>query len=217
MAGVSTGSFNVGIGYSTLGGGSAAARNVAIGYQAGSSTNSSDCVYTGYRAAYLLNSGVQNVIIGASSATTLAYGSNDIIIGYGAEPSTTSIDNEITLGNSSITTLRCQVTSITALSDARDKTDIIPLAAGLGFINALNPVAFTWNMRDGGKVGQADTGFIAQELKAAQEETGINIPGLVYESNPERLEAAYGKLIPVLVKAIQELSAELAELKAKVN
>jgi hypothetical protein len=40
---------------------------------------------------------------------------------------------------------------------------------------------------------------------------------LVYESNPERLEAKYGNLIPVLTKAIQELSAKVAELEAKVN
>jgi hypothetical protein len=103
------------------------------------------------------------------------------------------------------------------LSDVRDKTDIQPLAAGLDFINALNPVEFTWNMRDGGKVGEPDTGFIAQDLKAVQEQTGVTIPGLVYEDNPERLEAGYGKLLPVLVKAIQELSAKVAELEAKVK
>jgi hypothetical protein len=38
--------------------------------------------------------------------------------------------------------------------------------------------------------------------------------GLVYEANPDRLEASYGKLIPVLVRAIQELSAEVKALKA---
>jgi outer membrane murein-binding lipoprotein Lpp len=40
---------------------------------------------------------------------------------------------------------------------------------------------------------------------------------LVYESNPDRLEAKYGNLIPVLAKAVQELSAKVAELEAKVN
>jgi hypothetical protein len=37
---------------------------------------------------------------------------------------------------------------------------------------------------------------------------------LVYESNPEKLEASYGKLLPILVKAIQELAAEVEALKA---
>jgi len=121
------------------------------------------------------------------------------------------------LGNASVATLRCAVTSITAISDGRDKTDVKPLEAGLDFVKALNPVSFTWDMRDGAKVGDADTGFIAQELQAAQEETNTVIPGLVYDSNPEKLEASYGKLLPVLVKAVQELSAENAALKARLD
>ena len=32
---------------------------------------------------------------------------------------------------------------------------------------------------------------------------------LVFDKNPEKLEASYGRLIPVLVKAIQDLKAEL--------
>jgi hypothetical protein len=35
----------------------------------------------------------------------------------------------------------------------------------------------------------------------------------VYDANPEKLEASYGKLIPVLVKAIQELSAKVTALE----
>ena len=34
------------------------------------------------------------------------------------------------------------------------------------------------------------------------------------EENPEKLEAKQGKLIPVLVKAIQELSQKVAVLEA---
>ena len=33
------------------------------------------------------------------------------------------------------------------------------------------------------------------------------------DENPERLEASYGKLVPILVKAIQELKQEIEELK----
>jgi hypothetical protein len=40
-----------------------------------------------------------------------------------------------------------------------------------------------------------------------------DIIDLVYESNPDRLEAKYGNLIPILVKAIQELAAEVEQLK----
>jgi len=69
-------------------------------------------------------------------------------------------------------------------------------------------------MRDGAKVGQKEAGFIAQELDEAQQDAGVDeILDLVLKSNPDRLEATQGKLIPVLVKAIQELSAEVKELK----
>jgi len=129
--------------------------------------------------------------------------------------STDTVSNEITLGNSSIATLRCQVTTITSLSDSRDKSDIVDIPVGLNLIRQLHPVSFIWNMRDGGKVGDPEFGFIAQELLEAQSAVGTTVPNLVSTKNPDKLEASAGTLIPVLVKAIQELEARLAELEAK--
>jgi len=37
----------------------------------------------------------------------------------------------------------------------------------------------------------------------------------VYEISEDRLEAKYGNLIPIMAKAIQELSAEVKKLKNK--
>jgi hypothetical protein len=56
---------------------------------------------------------------------------------------------------------------------------------------------------------------VAQEAKAALQSLGADWFPLVYESNPEKLEMSSGKLIPVLVKAIQELTARLEALEAK--
>ena len=105
----------------------------------------------------------------------------------------------------------------------------------LDFINKVRPVKFTWDMRptldaSGNEVedldvinrkGKIEAGFIAQELDQVEEETGNDWLGLVFKDNPDRLEATAGKLLPVMVKAIQELSAkvdslsqELAALKA---
>jgi hypothetical protein len=36
----------------------------------------------------------------------------------------------------------------------------------------------------------------------------------VDKSNPDKLEAAYGRFLPVLVKAVQELSAKVTALEA---
>jgi hypothetical protein len=174
-------------------------------------------VSLGFSSSSAITTGSYNVHIGSQAANASTTGSNQIVIGRNAAASSATVSDEITLGNSSITTLRCQVTTITSLSDARDKTNIQPLNAGLEFVEALNPVSFTWNMRDGGKVGEVDTGFIAQDLQAAQADTGVTIPGLVFDANPEKLEAGYGKLIPVLVQAIKDLSAKVNELETRLE
>ena len=79
----------------------------------------------------------------------------------------------------------------------------------MAFLKKLNPVSFTWNTRDKAKVGIKSAGFIAQELLALQKQStiGDNLD-LVSNNNPEKLEARYGNLLPVIVKAIQEESAE---------
>lgn len=218
---ITSGIANIAIGKEALKDLTTAITNVAIGRTALAGVVGNGNVAIGDRSGSEINGGANNTFIGTDSGWgTGLYqpsGSNNTCIGYQAQGSTDAVSNEITLGNSSIATLRCQVTTITSLSDARDKTDIQPLNAGLEFVEALNPVSFTWNMRDGGKVGEADTGFVAQDLQAAQADTGVSIPGLVYDVNPDKLEAGYGKLIPVLVQAIKDLSAKVEELEARLE
>jgi hypothetical protein len=171
----------------------------------------------------------QNTAIGQEAGLNLTTGSNNIMIGYASNAATATTSNSITLGNSSNSVLRCQVTSITALSDARDKKNIEPLAIGLDFVKELKPVKYDWNMRQPaepklddkgktiivGKVDQPDVGFIAQDLVASEDSTGLaDYLQLTYRENPEQLEATQGRLIPILVKAIQELSAKVEALEA---
>jgi hypothetical protein len=206
--------------------------NTAIGKEAlYSNTTSGFNTAVGFNTLFS-STGANNTAIGTNAGygdgtSANTSGTNNTFIGLNAVGATATDSNVVTLGNSSIGTLRCAVTTITAISDARDKTDIEPLAFGLDFINALNPVSFTWNMRqpepkDGepvevfGKVGIPEIGFIAQDLQAAQQATGVTIPGLVSTSNPDRLEAAPSTILPVLVKAIQQLSAQVTALQAQV-
>jgi hypothetical protein len=185
-------------------------------------TTGSGNTVNGTAALYNVTTGSNNTANGYQAGMTLVSGDNNIFIGYSAQPSNTTISNEITLGNSSVATLRANVTSITALSDRRDKTNIIPIGEGLEFLKKLNPVSFTWNSRDKAKVGIKSAGFIAQELLALQKQSiiGDNLD-LVSENNPEKLEARYGNLLPVIVKAIQEESAEkdkeIKALKERLN
>ncbi len=172
----------------------------------------------GYQTLFNASSGAQNTAIGWRAGEALTTGSNNIILGNTASTAAVTSSNSVTLGNSSISVIRAQVTTITGLSDARDKTDVTALPVGLNFINSLNPVKFTWQMREPNEVkdGTSEAGFIAQDLQTAQGAAGADYLNLVYDENPDRLEASPGKLVPVLVKAIQELSAKVEDLEAKL-
>jgi hypothetical protein len=219
---LSTGHNNVVIGQSTSQLLASGSNNVNVGNVTGFVMNGDHNTAVGFAAGYGWgSSGSNNTLLGAlagGTATFFTYsGSNNVLIGYQASPSATSVSNEITLGNSSISTLRCQVTSITSLSDERDKADIAPLEYGLDFINELEPVSFTWDTRDGSKVGDLDFGFIAQHLAEIEDKYEPDRLKLTLRENEDKLEATPGRLIPILVKAIQELSAKVAELEAKQN
>jgi hypothetical protein len=211
---------NSAFGYSALNNNVAGTGNTAFGSLAATTfTSGGSNTFIGFQAGYALASGNNNIFIGLSSVgpTFLSSGDNNILIGNIAQPSTPIVNNEITLGNSANTVLRCAVTSITSLSDARDKEEVAELAVGLEFVKELNPVSFVWNDRnESGKHGVKDLGFIAQDLKSTQEKYEMaQTLGLVYEANPEKLEASYGKLIPILVQAIKELSAKVEVLENK--
>ncbi len=212
--------------------------NTAIGYEAGVnlSTSGSENTFLGTYAGYYNGT--------SSTGNGITTGINNTAIGYAAYPSSATANNEYTLGNSHIANLRCNDTSISSLSDERDKTNIVDVPLGLDFIKTLRPVAFDWNRRDGSKQGLKDFGFIAQELKTAQAATDYaDHMRLVHEgtvlvpdaenTNPtedengdpimdvsgtmqECLEADPMKTYPVLVKAVQELSTALDAALARI-
>jgi hypothetical protein len=163
--------------------------------------------------------GTNNTAIGYNAGNATTTGTNNTFVGNGAVDTTggATASNTIVLGNSSVTTLRCQTATISALSDERDKTDIQDLPIGLDFINDLRSVRFTWNQRDGGRVGLPDSGFIAQQSLEVVEQHNARWLGLVEDQNPDQFSMTPGKLIPVLVKAVQELSAQVEALKAEVK
>jgi hypothetical protein len=212
---MTTGSSNVVLGDNAGRSSTTATQNVFIGNQAGQNANGSRNICIGNRVGSYAN-GADNTIVGTGAQynTTLS-GDNNTLIGHDAFASSDSVSNEITLGDTNIATLRCNQTSITSLSDGRDKINVAKLGEGLDFVSRLKPVKFEWKTRDGNsKDGTYEAGFIAQDLQQAQQDGDAEYLGLVMDSNPDRLEASYGKLVPVLVRAIQELKAEIDTLKA---
>lgn len=154
----------------------------------------------------------RNVCIGVSAGGNITTGGGNIVIGTFAYASSATATFEATIGDNNIAALRCNVTSISSLSDRRDKTDIIESPYGLETIERLQPRQFVWNSRKGNsKDGETSVGFIAQELLEVGDN---NILKLVMDNNPDYLEATPGNLIPILVKAIQELSARVKLLES---
>jgi hypothetical protein len=230
-----TASHNTAMGYNALGLNTTGASNVAIGnYALDANLTSASSTAVGYQALTLNtaagNTGIGNNALAANvgGGTNTAIGSlagnlcqtgiNNSMIGSNAQAAATDTVNSVTLGNSAISSLRCQVQTISALSDRRDKKNIADLPVGLDFINTLRPVKFTWDMRDGVKVDIEEVGFIAQDLDEAQQEFDAEeYLQLVLKENPDKLEASYGKLVPMLVKAVQELSAKNEALEDRIK
>jgi hypothetical protein len=106
-------------------------------------------------------------------------------------------------------------TTISGISDIRVKENIRDLDAGLDKIMALKPRLFDWKEGKGKDI-KNDRGFIAQEFEEV-------FPDLIdeYKQELEEGEEPYksvrADLIPVLVKAIQELKTEIDSLKNQIK
>ena len=200
-----TGSYNTAIGSIALYNNVTGSNNTAIGIEAGRFTSSGANNQSSNTSIY----------IGNYTRSSANGSDNEVVIGY---QSRGQGSNSIMLGNSSITNLYCYDTSISSPSDKRDKKDIEPLEIGLEFLKKIEPVAFTWNMRDGGKKDVRDLGFIAQQVKPAQdmERQGQNLSLVHYQSGEDRYFMQYSNLIPVLVKAVKEQQVQIDKLNSQI-
>lgn len=227
-----TGTGNSAFGYKAMETATTAGFSSAFGYQALITQTSGTNTAFGYQSGYNISTGNGNVLFGDFTGTaistgnnntcigsdvgfggTLTTGSNNTVLGADAEPSTPTVSNQITLGNSSISSLRCNVTTISSLSDQRDKTNIVDSPYGLETLEKVKVRQFDWASRRGNiKDGTSEIGFVAQEL---QEVGDNNLLKLVMDDNPEFLEASPAALIPILVKSVQELSEKVKELESQ--
>lgn len=112
--------FNVGIGANVLSAGSG--QNVAVGYSANAQ-------------------GTDTIALGSSTTAT---GNNAVTLGPN---NSNGSSGRLIIGSSNTTDLRCADTTITALSDQRDKVEINDLTIGLDFVNNVTPKYFRRNDR----------------------------------------------------------------------
>ena len=195
--------------------------------------------------------GSSNTGVGFLAMYDVTTGDNNIGLGNAAGRSSspggaiTTASNTITLGNNNIATANIKV-DWTVSSDQRDKTDFTALDIGLDFVKELKPVTYKWDERsnygdkdaddwslldqtpDGThKKDWLDVGFKAQDVEALEKAAGYNKSNktnltVSLSADGEQYGIKYSKFVPILVKALQELSekndaleARLAALEAK--
>jgi len=108
-------------------------------------------------------------------------------------------------------------TNIHNASDSRVKKNVVDIDKGLSSIKSLRPVSFNWI--DGFCDAEKDTlyGFIAQEVQSVDSNLIQNFSEeIIVDGNKiENVLRVNEKfIIPMLVKAIQELSAKVEALEA---
>jgi len=120
-----------------------------------------------------------------------------------------SADNTYTLGkNGSRWSAVWSATGTIQTSDARLKTNILPLEYGLKEVMQLNPVRYNW--KDNPE-GDSKIGLVAQEVKAIVPEV------VVGDEAKETLGMNYAELVPVLVNAVKEQQAQIDAIEKNIQ
>jgi hypothetical protein len=215
--------------------------NVAVG--SGAKARNAGSVSVGYNSDCVSGSGgagVNNVALGKQAQVSGSSNTgNSVALGYAAAVTTS---NTIRLGNSSISSLLCQDTTIST-SDVRDKTDFEALNYGLDFVKAIPTYKYKRNNRgeyytlspeldedenrvytydeDGynnetKKLDRVDFGFKAQEVEALIQSNERLVSTTTEPEGFELKSFAHSDMTPILWKAVQELSAKNDALEARI-
>ena len=237
---ITDGKQNTAVGVNALLDCTSADYNVAVGNNAleNVSTGSNNMnTGIGYASAATLTTGTNNTLLGAQADVSTSAATGQIAIGQGVA---CTGDNTATLGIGSNTAslgLDGSDTSwAAASSDERLKENIETSSAGLGFINDLRPVTYNWKKAKdvdeslpqyedsnnpvlGKEYGETLHGFIAQEVKQAIDSHEELADGFkMWKLKDDGTQTvADGNLVPILVKAVQELSAKVEELEEKLK
>jgi hypothetical protein len=192
-----------------------------------------------------VTSGINNTAFGGACGTSITTGSSNTLVGYAVDAAagatshivignnvTGQANSNVTIGNNigKIYNAYTVNATWTQTSDGRLKANIQDDSLGLSFINRLRPVTFNWKASNEidpslpyyNEVNQRDTttvihGLIAQEVKAALDAEGCSTFNGWDAGNEDTIQAISREMfISPLIKAIQELTARLETLEAKV-
>ena len=135
-----------------------------------------------------------------------------VLLGIGAAGIKPAADNAVSCGASGERwTVVYAVSGTINTSDAREKRDIEDAELGLAFVQKLRPRRYRW------RVGHDDRehyGLIAQEMVEAL--GGVEFGGIDHDLKYDRYGLNYSELVPVLVKANQELAEKVTSLEERL-
>jgi len=195
-----TGSFNTGFGDSVLRANIAGRYNTAVGLNALISGTASNNTAVGALALRNCTSGSGNIAIGSLTAAEVEAPVFNV----------TTENNRVAIGSTAVTNAYVQV-AWTVVSDARDKTNLSAIPHGLDFVKQLKPTAFQFklNRESEDTNGPLHYGFLAQDILALEGPDSV----IIDSEDPEKLRYNGESLIPVIVQAIQELTAKVEALE----
>ena len=229
---VNGGEYNVAVGNFSLDALTSGDNNTAVGYNAGTAvTTGYENTFFGYQAGSTLVDGFQNTIIGNNSNGS----ATDTIRANGLGADLACASDFTTVGRSTDDIRAAHGTATWAtVSDKRFKKNIETSDAGLAVINDLRPVTYNWRTK--GEVpewsrayeqgsdeqyrnSKLNHGFIAQEVKAVIDSHPELKDGfsMWYEREDGQQEVGETAIVPMLVKAVQELSAQVTTLQQEIN
>jgi trimeric autotransporter adhesin len=215
-----TGEANSAIGRYSMFSNTTGGNNSAFGVNAlYSNTSASNNTAVGYQSLFANTTGATNTAVGDSALQSVTTGSGNVGVGQasggqGAMINITTESNRAVFGHNSITNAYVKV-AFTVTSDARDKMNFEEVPHGLSFVNQLKPVKFNFkkSRENATPHGRTKYGFKAQDILALE---GDN-PIIIDDENEDSLKAVESHLLPVLTKAIQELSAQVTALTARLT
>ena len=121
-------------------------------------------------------------------------------------------DNTIELGGSTAAWSNIYYEgSISDTSDIRFKKNVDDSNLGLSFINDLRSVRYNHKTDD--DADKKKYGLIAQEVQEALDIAGVDDFSGVHDENKDHLRIDYTQFIAPLIRAVQELSKEMKEMK----
>ena len=204
------------VGYQSLFALTTGSNNTAVGHQAiFAVTTGSNNTAVGRNAGDSVTTGANNTFVGQAAGDEATTGDYNICIGHGSGSGSspfhlTDQSGRVVIGDNSITNSYIKV-DWTITSDKRDKTEFKEIPHGLDFVSKLKPTSFKFRKdRDSEETqGQEKYGFIAQDILEIEGDNPVIIDNL----DEDHLGYTESNLVPVLVKAIQELKAEVDKLK----